>query len=256
MEKKSHANLVYNVFLVFLVVLNILPFLAPILLKLGESASFFILPAKFIYFVYSFACHQFEGRSLHIFDYQMAWCVRDTGIWLGVLGGALLIKKFPQFRTRWYWVIPFVIPIALDGGIQTVATILNISPVGLSGSALYISSNVVRFLTGSFFGLGISLWLSGIVWESAVEVEGSAAKKEPMELTKARLKWLVIVMVSLLVGYVGLVRVWDWTAVNYHPIDFLDSAPKVPLEGFYDRRGHAICPGNINDEISFDCFWH
>src|SRR3989304_3635349 len=49
-----------------------LPFLAPILLKLGYSST-----ANFIYSVYSFLCHQRAERSMFLFGEKVSYSVDD-----------------------------------------------------------------------------------------------------------------------------------------------------------------------------------
>ena len=140
----------YNLFLVFLVVLNVLPWLAPVFTHLGWKA-----PAKVIYSVYSFLCHQFAWRSIHVADHQCAWCARDTFIWGAVLAIALIVKLYRVKALKWYWVIPFVIPIALDGGVQTIAALVGFR----SEEPYYISTNMMRMATGGTFGIGLGLWM-------------------------------------------------------------------------------------------------
>src|SRR5690606_38304083 len=112
----------YNIYLTFLGFLVSLPILAPVFMHLN-----LILPAKVIYFIYSFFCHQFSTRSIHIYDYQLAWCSRDTAIWFSFFITALLVKFNILPKLRWYWTIPFVIPMALDGGLQTIYTLFNLN---------------------------------------------------------------------------------------------------------------------------------
>src|SRR5260221_5462908 len=160
-KMKSAFSNFYNWYLGILSLLVSLPVLAPVLLKLGLTNA-----AKIIYFIYSFFCHQFASRSIHLYDYQYAWCSRDTGIWFGVTAIAYLIKYRKIKPIKWYWVLPFIIPIALDGGIQTIFTILNIQGSGsIIESPMYISNNLVRFITGPFFGIGLSLWVSGTLFQ-------------------------------------------------------------------------------------------
>lgn len=140
----------YDIFLVFLTTINLTPLLAPVLAKIGLTGI-----AHAIYLIYSFFCHQFNWRSLYIFDYQVAWCTRDVFIWAGLLLVALFVKKYKVQQLPWYWLIPFTIPIALDGGIQTVATVAGFT----AGDPLYMSTNVMRMITGAIFGIGLGLWL-------------------------------------------------------------------------------------------------
>jgi uncharacterized membrane protein len=246
----------YNVYLVVLGVVTSLPILAPILLKLSDFSPIFYFPAKITYFLYSFFCHQFHHRSIHLFDYQIAWCSRDMGIWLGVLAGAVAIKYLNFRKLRWYWVIPFMIPIALDGVIQTIATMLEISPV-ISGEPIYISNNLVRFLTGSIFGLGLSLWLSGVVQGAFAQPSQSGAiKSRLLKFARSSFAQSAVLIAALLSIYVGFIGLWEITSDRYHPSDVLDTAVKTPASDFYVRRLNGICPTTSDDLFNWQCFFN
>lgn len=245
MKQKVNA---YTIYVVFLLAVSLLPILAPVLLKISETLPIFQLPAKIIYLVYSFTCHQFAYRSIHAFDYQFAWCARDTGIWLGVLFVALFAKHIKTLA--WYWLIPFVLPIALDGGIQTIATMLGVSVIGPTGDPLYISNNFVRFLTGAIFGIGISLWISPFMYEAFAD-KAEQLKSQAMAWRKN--KFVVAGIGSIIVVYILLVGLWAITSPKYKPTDFLDSAVKTPVMDFYIRRANGPCPADPKDLLKLDC---
>jgi uncharacterized membrane protein len=140
----------FDFFIIFFVILNLAPIMAPVFAHVGLNG-----PAKIIYFIYSFFCHQFHWRSLHIFDHQCAWCTRDTFIWGAILLVAIIVKLYKVKALKWYWIIPFVIPIALDGVIQTIATIVGYD----SDEPYYMSTNATRMFTGATFGAGLSMWM-------------------------------------------------------------------------------------------------
>lgn len=257
--KKFFSNF-YNIYLSGLTLLISLPLLAPILLHLG-----FTQIAKVIYFIYSFFCHQFAYRSIHLYDYQFAWCARDTGIWIGIWLAAILIKLNKVKGIKWYWVVPFVIPIALDGGIQTIFTVLNVSSTGaLTGLPLYMSNNLVRFMTGAIFGIGLSLWLSPMVLsDSVIESRKLQTENEKVPESKNRNskfnlsnKFKVILMVLAMIPiYVGLFVLWNSTSIVNKPLQPLDAVVKAPQEDFLTRREDAVCPTNgFQDLFAFDCF--
>lgn len=259
----------YNIFLTFLLFVNGLPFLAPIFLKLSEVSQIFTLPANAIYFLYSMLCHQFHHRSIHLFDNQLAWCTRDVGIWMGMLIGAVAIKYLGVKGIKWYWVIPFTIPIALDGGIQTVATFLEIGVTGATGDPLYISNNLARFVTGMLFGLGASLWLSQTILNSLepnksaqpkldIETEvsvGAPGTRLFAELIKTSFRRVSLLFAGLILVYVGLVGLWDITSQEYLPSDALDTAVKTPATDFFERRVNGACPAGVDDILALDCFF-
>lgn len=242
----------YDYYVIFLGVLATLPILAPALLKLSESLPVLQLPANIIYLVYSFTCHQFASRSLHLFDYQYAWCARDTGIWLGVFLAAVFVKKYKGIK--WYWILPFIVPIALDGGIQTIATVLGVNPTGVVGEPFYISNNLMRFLTGSLFGIGLSMWISPFLYQEGKTTELST---KPQSTGLSRL-WKTVqapmtIWAICLSFFLTSVQLWNVTSVANKPSDFLDSAVKTPLSDFYTRREDGPCPAGINDLVRANC---
>lgn len=244
----------YNIYLAFLTTLVILPVLAPTLLYIGFES-----PAKLIYFVYSFSCHQFDNRSLHLFDYQYAWCARDTAIWTSVWLTALYVKFSDVKSIKLYWLIPFIVPIALDGGIQTIYTVLDIDPVGLNtGSPLYISNNFTRFMTGGIFGIGLSLWISPTF-------KGILQRSTKIKLVNSKILIAFALSFIMLLNYIFLVQVWSITSEKYKPAGTLDMIVRTPSIDFFTRRKHAVCPTNETEEndyqnpqdnlIMFECFF-
>lgn len=250
---------IYNYFLGFLTIVAFTPFFAPIFMQLGFEPG-----AKIIYFIYSFTCHQFDSRSVHLFDYQIAWCARDTAIWLSVWLVAVFVKFSDIKPIKLYWLIPFVVPIALDGGIQTIFTMLDVNPIGLNtGMPLYISNNFSRFLTGAIFGVGLSLWIS-----PALKVQGEKLKiksKVLTELLKDPKKISLLAIFIMFVVYLNLIFIWNITSKKYKPEGALDMVVRTPYQDFFRRRGHGICPTSledagdyknpINNLLAWDCFF-
>jgi uncharacterized membrane protein len=259
---KRPRNL-YNYYLAFLGVLTVLPMLAPILAKLGESISIFTIPAKIIYFVYSFTCHQFDHRSLHLFDYQYAWCGRETGLFLSFFVVSVLVKFFKIKRIAWYWVVPFMLGWLLDGGVQTVATFI----VGLNSTAslndpIYISSDLTRFMSGALFGIGLALFISTFMYNGFNEGQPDNRHNiadTPSKLVKFFLsnKYKVVItsFIAMLGIYTLLVGAWNITSVKYKPSDLWDTIVRTPANDFYVRRAHAICPTTTEDPLNVACFF-
>jgi hypothetical protein len=158
--------------------------------------------------------------------------VRDTFIWGSILTVGLIAKFFSVKPIKWYWVVPFAVPIGFDGVIQTVATV-----IGFGGSdPWYMSTNLLRMLTGSFFGIGLGLWLLPNLKEIALE--NITSVKEKLK-HKSISNWIVIplVMVIMTVLYLILIQIWNLTSPNYPPVNFLDWAVKTPatVEGWLQR---------------------
>ncbi|MFC1780487.1 DUF2085 domain-containing protein [Patescibacteria group bacterium] len=98
--------------------MDIIAVLAPILAHLGLTTI-----SQWIYFVYSFLCHQRPWRSIHLFDFQVAWCTRDLFIYLSMALSAFFVKAFKIRKVKWYVALLSIIPFALDGTIQMIAEI-------------------------------------------------------------------------------------------------------------------------------------
>jgi len=208
----------FDLLLYTLIVLNVAPVIAPVLATIGMHA-----PADVIYSVYSFFCHELDWRSLHLFDYQYAWCVRDTFIWLNMLAAAIVVRNWQIRPFKWYWVIVCTAPIAIDGLVQTVATVFGYA----GGDPLYMSTNFMRMLTGSIFGLGTGLWMMS----SLRDVTINGTKKDVIDKTILHRKWwrffLIVLMVNFIL-YCGLVALWDRTSAKNKPANWLDFAVKAP----------------------------
>lgn len=178
-------NNVYNLMLWIIGILNTLPLLAPILAYLKVNFL-----AKAIYNLYSAFCHQLHWRSLHVCDHQYGWCSRCTFIWLNVLLTGILVKVFKVKRIKWYWYAVFFIPMALDGIIQTIATLFGLSTIS---NIYYMSNNFIRMFTGALFGMGFGLLIWTTLQDSQVDAEkylekpiaqnSSIQKKEKNPLT-------------------------------------------------------------------------
>jgi uncharacterized membrane protein len=132
-------------FTIFFGLLVGLPFLAPVLMQIGLTT-----PAKGIYFIYSFLCHQLPQRSFFLFGqntmyslneiqsvwqdslnplvlrqfignpelgWKVAWSDRMVSMYTSVLLFGLLWWPFRYSikSLRWWWLILFLLPMGIDG---------------------------------------------------------------------------------------------------------------------------------------------
>ncbi len=120
----------------FLATFATMPVLAPLLHAGGLTGS-----SDAIVAAYSFVCHQLPSRSYFLAGYQMAYCERDTAIYLTMALAGLLWARFRRQLPNlpWWGFLVLVLPIALDGFSQLL---------GLRESTWQL-----RTLTGSLFGL-------------------------------------------------------------------------------------------------------
>ena len=173
-----------------------LPLAAPVLLRAGLDA-----PARAIYTLYSFTCHQLPDHSYFLFGpsfwpgdaelvgagmssssnlflqrvfvgndaigYKVALCQRDMAIYGAVLAAGLLFAllrgRMGPLSTRWFLVL--LIPMALDGGTQLV---------GWRESTWWL-----RTLTGALFGMAAVWWAYPYVNEAMLDVLESESTRSP-----------------------------------------------------------------------------
>ncbi len=164
-----------------------LPFLAPLLMYLGLEA-----PARAIYFLYSFTCHQLPDHSYFLFGpahapqadqlvaagmpatsnllverkfignaeigYKVALCERDVAIYASVFLAGVVFS----FVRSWLrplpgkWFLVLMLPMAIDGGSQLIG--------------LRESNWLLRMITGSIFGVAAVWWAYPYVQDAMNDV--------------------------------------------------------------------------------------
>lgn len=162
--------------------INAMIFLPPILFELGAEKF-----ARFLYTMLGFLCHQRADRSFYLFGDSLAYpkaevweklpfneiftlnfrerftcgenfgckfgvCARCTGMYSGLLIGLLVSELLLQWRIPKVIPILLMLPMILDGGVQTIAYIF------APEQGFYESNNVRRLLTGLLFGFGVGYW--------------------------------------------------------------------------------------------------
>jgi uncharacterized membrane protein len=126
-----------------LIVFSTLPILAPILMAIGAADL-----SAAIFQAYALTCHQMPSRSFFILGYQMAYCERNTAIYLAMAGAGL---AYTRLRPRglgplpWRWYLLLILPMAVDGFTQLFGW--------------RESTWLLRVVTGSLFGAA-TVWLA------------------------------------------------------------------------------------------------
>lgn len=168
-----------NFFRLAIGALNSMIFLPPVLYHFGATKV-----ASFLYSIMGFFCHQRADRSFYLFGEALNYpkevvlsqvpfdqimtlqfgnrfmcndslgckfgvCARCTGIYMGLFSGLMLSKWIEKLKIPKIVPVLMLIPLILDGGIQTLAYIF--SPE----HGFYESNNIRRFVTGSLFGLSL-----------------------------------------------------------------------------------------------------
>lgn len=173
----------------------LLPFAAAVLMQVGAVA-----PARIIYTLYSYTCHQIPDHSYFLFGpslspqgpeliaagmpdtenlfvqrtfvgnasigYKVALCQRDVAIYAAVLAAgllfALLRRRIRALPVK--WLLLLALPMAIDGGTQLV---------GLRASNWWL-----RTFTGALFGLAAVWWAYPYIDEAMQDVvEGERVRK-------------------------------------------------------------------------------
>jgi len=180
-----------------------IPFLAPVLMKVGASG-----PAKVIYSAYSYVCHQFAFRSWFLFGeqiaypraeagvaglinyqqatglngydllsarafvgnaqlgYKVALCERDVAIYGGILLFGLLFAVLRRKIKPIHlvvWILIGIVPIGLDGFSQLI------SQLPLNLIPMRESTPILRVITGGLFGFLTAWFAYPYVEESMTE---------------------------------------------------------------------------------------
>lgn len=180
-----------------------IPFLAPVLMKVGAAG-----PAKVIYSAYSYVCHQFAFRSwfllgeqlaypraeagvaglinyqqatgLNGYDllsarafvgnaqlgYKVALCERDVAIYGGILLFGLLFAVLRRKIKPIHlvvWILIGIVPIGLDGFSQLI------SQLPLKLIPMRESTPILRVITGGLFGFLTAWFAYPYVEESMIE---------------------------------------------------------------------------------------
>lgn len=101
--------------------------------------------AKPLFFSLHFVCAQIPSHSFYIFGHQLGLCARNFSIYSSMFVGCLIFvlskKRLPAIPW-WIWVL-MLLPMALDGTTQLFGW--------------RESTWVLRFITGTLFGLG-NVW--------------------------------------------------------------------------------------------------
>ncbi|TFG55992.1 MAG: DUF2085 domain-containing protein [Methanomassiliicoccus sp.] len=105
------------------------------------------MPQRIVYLIGDVNCHQQLSRSYVLNDNQMPVCARDLGILIGLMTGVSLYMGVRR-KVSWSVLALFLVPMALDGGLQAISD--------------YESSNPLRTLTGALAGLALG-WGAGIL---------------------------------------------------------------------------------------------
>lgn len=164
----------------FWVVLVGLPWLAPVLMRVGASG-----PARGIYFFYGFLCHQFANRSFFLFGqkamynygellpvapdadtwlglrafvgtaelgYKVAWSDRMVSLYGGIFLGGLIFALVRQriTRPRWRVLVLMTVPIVLDGFTHMIADVPGVGQGFRYGNA-WLATLTANALPPSFY---------------------------------------------------------------------------------------------------------
>ncbi|MEO8447430.1 MAG: DUF2085 domain-containing protein [bacterium] len=140
------ARKVYSVILIFSLCWLMMIFAAPVFLKIGGH---FEKISSYIYFFFSNACHQDDGRSFHLFGHSLAVCSRCVWIYAGFAAGTIIYPvkfKINNINAPSVWVL--IIP----------ALILFID-VGFDSMGILMNTFFTRSVSGLLLGLALPMFI-------------------------------------------------------------------------------------------------
>lgn len=218
-------------FAVSILFMDLVAIAAPVLAHYGFTGI-----AHVIYFIYSFLCHQRPWRSLHLFDFQVAWCTRDTFIYLSMGLAAISVVLFKIRGVKWYIALLSLLPFAADGIVQFIAEFSGL--VNNQETYFYASTNFIRMLTGSIFGAGSGLWLFSLLAETLYEeFEFNIEKKKiKPDVRKNIITFMVIIFICF-ISYITFIQIWDATSLKYKPAGLLDNVRYFPGVNYEETEG-------------------
>ena len=113
--------------------------------------------AAIVYFGMRPLCHQLPERTFFVWGYKMALCSRCFSIYVSFLFFSFLFFIFRKRFKGFYWktAVFLFIPMALDGTTQLVG--------------LRESTQLLRVLTGSLFGLGFALIICPLLFDLCLD---------------------------------------------------------------------------------------
>ena len=119
--------------------------------------------ARFVYSTSDSFCHQKASRSFFLNGNQMPYCLRCTGIFLGLAIGAC-IAVFRYIDFKWQYIIIGLLPIGIDGIGQMFC--------------FWESINIIRLMTGMLAGILTGLAVAVIIQELCIVIK-EMKKKHP-----------------------------------------------------------------------------
>jgi len=133
----------YHIYMIAILIWNSLIYITPIL------ASMDVEIADFLYFFFSFFCHQIPSRSLFLLGHQFPVCARDMGVYWGMLIGGIFLPFLMKSETKRIPPISIfvllILPLAIDGTTQLLGW--------------RESTNEIRIVTGLIAGVAIPFYL-------------------------------------------------------------------------------------------------
>ncbi len=126
--------------------------LTPVLAYLGVEPL-----AGQIFRAYHAICEQIPSHSFYILGHQVALCARNFSLYFAIWAGTMLFRFARRHihPLKWYWLVLFLLPMALDGGTQMF---------GWRESNVYL-----RVITDLLFGFGICWFALPFVQEAIDE---------------------------------------------------------------------------------------
>lgn len=158
-------------------------------------------------------CHRIAERTFHVHDRPLPLCARCTGIYLGVITGAVMLAGRGRLRAARLPRPPHILLMLLAGGLIAVDGLNSYLSMFQAYTPVYQPHNTLRLITGMYAGLVmITIVLpvfNATVWAAPLDAAPVSHVRDILALWAAAALVIALVLLKLpaLLLVAGLVSV-------------------------------------------------
>ncbi len=134
---------------------SVLILAAPLAAAAGAESG-----AQNLYSFFSYICHQWPSRSFYLIEHKFGVCSRCSGVYFGLLAGALAYPLFRQISEAdplpRIWLVLAMVPISVDWS--------------LTFFGIWENTFFTRFSTGLILGIACSIFIIPALAELALMI--------------------------------------------------------------------------------------
>ncbi len=140
----------------FVLIYGGLPWLSPVLIELGYTNL-----GKLLFYLYTPLCHQRPTQSFFLLGHQVAFCHRESAMYISLFMGGLLyawLRQRIKIRPISPWItLLLLMPLAFDGTTHLINELLPFLNLRSDMNAVGSFNWWLRMLTGVLFGVAFVL---------------------------------------------------------------------------------------------------